>query len=63
MTPEERSEKIKELMGLLSRSKQQLQELQDTMFSEARRKLDYDSKQLLYSMTGNIDNYVRMYIS
>lgn len=46
-------------MGLLSRSKKQLQELQDSMFSEARHKLDYDSKQLLYSMTGNIDNYVR----
>ncbi len=59
MTPEERSEKINELMGLLSRSKQQLQELQDSMFSEARHKLDYDSKQLLYSMTGNIDGYVR----
>ena len=59
MTPEERSEKIKELMGLLSRSKKQLQELQDSMFSEARHKLDYDSKQLLYSMTGNIDGYVR----
>lgn len=59
MTPEERSEKIKELMGLLSRSKKQLQELQDSMFSEARHKLDYDSKQLLYSMTGNIDDYVR----
>lgn len=59
MTPEERSEKIKELMGLLSRSKKQLQELQDSMFSEARHKLDYDSKQLLYSMTGNIDNFVR----
>lgn len=59
MTPEERSEKIKELMGLLSRSKQQLQELQDSMFSEARHKLDYDSKQLLYSMTDNIDGYVR----
>ncbi|AIZ94680.1 hypothetical protein LfeInf_054 [Lactobacillus phage LfeInf] len=59
MTPDERSEKIKELMGLLSRSKQQLQELQDSMFSEARHKLDYDSKQLLYSMTGNIDNFVR----
>lgn len=59
MTPEERSEKINELMGLLSKSKQQLQELQDSMFSEARHKLDYDSKQLLYSMTGNIDNFVR----
>lgn len=59
MTPEERSEKIKELMGLLSRSKKQLQELQDSMFSEARHKLDYDSKQLLYSMTGNIDDFVR----
>ncbi len=46
-------------MGLLSRSKQQLQELQDSMFSEARHKLDYDSKQSLYSMTGNIDDYVR----
>ena len=59
MTPEERSEKIKELLGLLSRSKKQLQELQDSMFSEARHKLDYDSKQLLYSMTGNIDDFVR----
>lgn len=59
MTPDERSEKIKELMGMLSKSKQQLQELQDSMFSEARHKLDYDSKQLLYSMTGNIDNFVR----
>lgn len=59
MTPEERSDKIKELMGLLSRSKKQLQELQDSMFSEARHKLDYDSKHLLYSMTGNIDDYVR----
>ena len=46
-------------MGLLSRSKKQLQELQDSMFSEARHKLDYDSKQLLYSMTGNIDDFVR----
>lgn len=46
-------------MGLLSRSKKQLQELQDSMFSEERHKLDYDSKQLLYSMTGNIDGYVR----
>lgn len=59
MTPEERSEKINELMGLLSKSKQQLQELQDSIFSEARHKLDYDSKQLLYSMTGKIDNFVR----
>ena len=59
MTPEERSEEIKELLGLLSRSKKQLQELQDSMFSEARHKLDYDSKQLLYSMTGNIDDFVR----
>lgn len=59
MTPDERSEKINELVGLLSKSKQQLQELQDSMFSEARHKLDYDSKQLLYSMTGNIDNFVR----
>ena len=46
-------------MGLLSRSKQQLQELQDSLFSEERHKLDYDSKQLLYSMTGNIDGYAR----
>lgn len=44
---------------MLSKSKQQLQELQDSIFSESRHKLDYDSKQLLYSMTGNIDNFVR----
>lgn len=54
-----RAQKIKLLWESLAKSEALNQQLYNSMYSDESHQLDFTSKQLLYNMSGNIDNFVK----
>lgn len=53
-----RAELIKQLKEQLKKSHELLDELHKQMYSEERHQNDFKMKEILWQMTGEIDNYV-----